>query len=981
MRPDPFSSVGWKKTTGLAIGLLCLAVLFVFLWTRQDDKAERLALAKKRLQQGQPEIALELLQPFLQREPVDGAVCYLAAEAHSRKKDYQSAFAEYARVPADHERHGAACFRAGDILLLQLYRLSEAEKFLREAVASGGDQPAAEAHLAGLYGLCGLTSLTTDLRFKRVRAGQATDVDLVLLGLGDTAAENAASLASYGKAAPDDALTILATAHHAWQQHDFAAARPLYEKGLAQRPDLCDAQARLGRILKETADEAAFLQWHAGLAKACDEHADLWALRGDYSLSHHDVRGAVRCYWEAARRDPSHRSAHHQLGQALASLGELQVAEAFQRRNEHLQQLLLAAKQYNVEASPEKVVRVALAAVECGHVWEAWTWAEMLRKRFPQGAGPLKEIRRPDNKTPRVHEAAQPALLHDLSSYALPDWMKPTSSSQVTLVEEQTNSSKSSPIRFVEEAEAVGLRFQYQHGDKMAGPGMRMFQFSGGGVGAVDYDRDGWPDVFLTQGGDWPENESQPPSDRVFRNQRGTQFQDTTASAGVIETSYSQGLAFGDFDADGWPDVFVANVNENRLFRNNGDGTFSDVTQSAGIVGDAWSTSVACADFNGDTLPDFYVVNYLTGDNLLSRICYQADGTPRACTPHEFDAADDQLLLNLGDGQFRDVTAEAGVLASGGKGLGVVAADFDGSGRLSLFVGNDTTANFFFQNQTATPGDVPRFEEMAVITGLAFDREGRTQACMGIAAGDADGDQQLDLFVTNYYNESNTLYQRQPALMFFDATMEARLKEPSIRQLGFGTQFLDADLDGWSDLIVTNGHVDDETARGIPLHMPTQVFHNVGSGRFDEISASQLGPWFEGRFLGRAVARIDWNRDGYEDFIVGNLDSPTALLTNHTAAEGNFLAVQLIGTISAREAIGATVDVRIGDRTLSRQLVAGDGYQAANERQLIFGVGAADVVDLLVRWPSGRSEVFENVPTSTFWTAVEGRSELTNAGR
>ncbi len=974
-------ALGRKIKTGLAVGLLCFVVLLVFRSMWQDDTADRLVLAKKQLQQGHPEKALELLHPLLERDPADGDVCYLAAESYSRKKDYTSAVVEYGRVPVDHERRAAACFRAGDILLLQLFQPTRAEDFLREAVALDDDPHAAEAHLAALYGLCGLTSLTSELRVKRVRAGQATEVDLVLLGLGDTAAENNAALASYQKAAPDDALTQLAAAHQAWQQHDFLTAQPLYEKGIGQRPDLCDAQARLGRILKETGDDAGFLKWHAGLPKACDEHADIWAVRGDYSLSHHDVRGAVRCYWEAARRDPAHRSAHHQLGQALASLGETQIAEAFQRRNEHLQQLLLAAKQFNVEASPEKVVRVALAAQECGHVWEAWTWAEMLRKRFPQGAEALKQIGRPSSDSPRVQETAQPALTYDLSSYAMPDWMNPNPLTQPTAVPQQTSTTTSSPIRFVEESDATGLRFEFQHGDKMAGPGMRMFQFSGGGVGAVDYDRDGWPDVFLTQGGDWPEDEPQPPSDRVFRNQRGTGFQDTTVAAGVEETSYSQGLAVGDFDADGWPDVFVANVNENRLFRNNGDGTFSDVTQSAGIVGDAWSTSVACADFNGDTLPDFYVVNYLTGPNLLSRICYQADGTPRACTPHEFDAAEDQLLLNLGNGQFQDVTAEAGVIAAGGKGLGVIAADFEGSGRLSLFVGNDTTANFFFQNQTVTPGGVPQFVESGVVTGLAFDREGRTQACMGIAAGDADGDQQIDLFVTNYYNESNTLYQRQPTLMFFDSTLEAQLKEPSIRQLGFGTQFLDADLDGWSDLVVTNGHVDDETARGIPLHMPTQFFRNAGSGRFDEISPTQLGHWFEGRYLGRAVARIDWNRDGGEDFIVGNLDSPTALLTNHTSAAGKFIALQLVGISSAREAIGTTVEVRTSDRTLSKQLVAGDGYQASNERQMIFGVGDADVVDIAIRWPSGRSDEYKSVPTAAFWTAIEGRRDLLSNDR
>jgi len=403
-------ALGRKIKTGLAVGLPCLVVLLVFRSMWQDDTADRLVLAKKQLQQGHPEKALELLHPLLQRDPADGDVCYLAAESYSRKKDYTSAVVEYGRVPVDHERRAAACFRAGDILLLQLFQPTKAEQFLREALASDGDLHAAKAHLAALYGLCGLTSLTSELRVKRVRAGQATEVDLVLLGLGDTAAENNAALASYQKAAPDDALTQLAAAHQAWQQHDFLTAQPLYEKGIGQRPDLCDAQARLGRILKETGDDAGFLKWHAGLPKACDEHADIWAVRGDYSLSHHDVRGAIRCYWEAARRDPAHRSAHHQLGQALASLGETQIAEAFQRRNEHLQQLLLAAKQFNVEASPEKVVRVALAAQECGHVWEAWTWAEMLRKRFPQGAESLKNMSRPSSGSPRVQETAQPAV-------------------------------------------------------------------------------------------------------------------------------------------------------------------------------------------------------------------------------------------------------------------------------------------------------------------------------------------------------------------------------------------------------------------------------------------------------------------------------------------------------------------------------------------------------------------------------------------
>ena len=523
---------------------------------------------------------------------------------------------------------------------------------------------------------------------------------------------------------------------------------------------------------------------------------------------------------------------------------------------------------------------------------------------------------------------------------------------------------------------------------------MRTFQFTGGGVGVLDYDRDGWPDLYFTQGGHWPLEDANPPFDLLYRNRQGESFEDVTAAVGIWEVDYSQGLAVGDVDADGWDDLFVANVEVNRLFHNNGDGTFREITDDAGIRDSAWSTSAVCADFNGDGLPDLYVVNYLTGPDLASRICHRADGRPRGCTPHELDAADDQLLLNLGDGRFQDVSRQAGILAAGGKGLGVLAADFDSSGRLSLFVSNDTTANFFFQNESPAQGtvptsgtvpqgqpagtladaDMPHFQESAIVVGLAFDYEGRSQACMGIAAGDANGDGKLDLFVTNYFDEYNTLYLRQEGTLFLDSILNSGLRDAGLKQLGFGTQFLDADLDGWPDLVVANGHVEDETDRGISLHMPTQFFHGTGHGRFAEVDASELGPWFEGNYLGRGLARLDWNRDGKQDFVVSNLDSPAALLTNTSERCGGFLALELVGTKSARAPIGATVCVQTSSgRLQTQQLTAGDGYQASNQKQLVFGVGDERQVDITIRWPSGLIETFNNMDTSQAWLVIEGR--------
>lgn len=930
-------------------------------------------LAEELIAHGKSDEALRVLQPVIDQSPNNGEACYLAGVASSRRKQFQPAIEWFSQVPYGHPRRSEACFLAADLQLLQFHKLTTAEALLHECLADQPGHHAAQGHLAGIYGLCGLTSLSTRLRFDRIIADQFAEVDLMLLALGDTAAENADSLNKYFEASPDDPLTLIARGHQRWQQHDYTSAQEFYLRGKTARPELVDAQARLGRIYCEESNPPAFLAWHSQLDSPASDASEIWAVRGDWSVLVGDIAGGVRCYWEAARRDPVHRRAHHQLGQLLSQLGEPELAEPFQRRNAGLQELLLAAKQTGLDRSSTALLRAVKAAEACDHPWEAWGWGRVALHRFPTETTLFRPFR-PEVGTPRVPVDAQPACNVDLTRYPLPRWMQAAASDQdssADIVQDVPTT-----IHFRDEAGHVGIDFSYLNGDEYPGPGMRIFQFAGGGVGVLDYDRDGWPDLYFTQGGRWPVAEAQPPSDVLFRNRRGQRFEDISITAGILEQDYSQGITIGDIDGDGWEDILVANVAGNRLFQNNGDGTFRDITVESGVGDSAWSTSVVCADFNGDSLPDLFVVNYLEGDDLLSRICHQANGEIRACTPHEFAAAEDQLLLNQGDGRFLDVSREAGIIAPGGKGLGVVAADFDGSGKLSLFVGNDTTANFFFHNVTSMPGGLPQFQETAVVSGLAFDQEGRSLACMGIAADDANGDGQLDLFVTNYYNESNTFYERQSGLMFTDVTSAAGLREPSIKQLGFGTQFLDADLDGWSDLVVTNGHVDDETRRGIPLHMPTQFFHNRGNGRFVEVPAKNLGPWFEGKYLGRGLARLDWNRDGLDDFAVSHLDSPAALLTNESQPKGRYLSIQMIATESARDAIGTIVHVTTSERTVVRQLTAGDGYQASNERRLTFAVDGDESVQVTIQWPSGKKISYSDVPTQSGWIAIEGRDHL-----
>ena len=442
-----------------------------------------------------------------------------------------------------------------------------------------------------------------------------------------------------------------------------------------------------------------------------------------------------------------------------------------------------------------------------------------------------------------------------------------------------------------------------------------MLQSTGGGIGVIDYDLDGWPDLYFVQSGPWEDRDKPSPYvARLFRNLGSGRFEDTTERAGLGDRMFGQGVAVGDYNSDGFPDLYLTNVGPNRLYENNGDGTFRDVTRQAGVAGDEWSVSGAMVDLNGDAMPEIYSVSYLILQQVLERMCKKGE-RPMGCAPSMFTAEQDRLYQNLGDGRFRDVTDECGIKVPDGKGLGVVAADFDGTGRINIFVGNDTTANFYFVNETAGPESPLRFVENGILCGVAFDEGGVAQSCMGIAHGDINNDGLLDLFVTNFYNDSNTLYVQGAGNLFEDRTRLAALREPSYWMLGFGTQMLDAERKGQPDIFITNGHVDRTFATGAPDLMPPQYFHNDGKGRFAELSGRSLGEYFQHEYLGRSVVVLDWNRDGKEDLCISHLDAPVALLTNQTPDTGHYLTVKLHGVASNRDAVGAMLTVSAGGQS------------------------------------------------------------------
>lgn len=334
--------------------------------------------------------------------------------------------------------------------------------------------------------------------------------------------------------------------------------------------------------------------------------------------------------------------------------------------------------------------------------------------------------------------------------------------------------------------------------------------------------------------------------------------------------------------------------------------------------------------------------------------------------------------MNLGDGRFEEQTQSALIAERlAGRGLGIVVAAIDRPDRPNLFIGNDTDPNFWYVNQTEKSGGQLRFDESAVLAGLAYDSDGLAQACMGIAAGDVDRDGLLDFFVTNFFRESNTLYVQQPGMTFLDKTREAGLREPSLLMLGFGAQFLDADADGWLDLMLTNGHVYNDAHLGDPFRMRLQFFRNSSKGRFTEILPQHLGPSFENPVLGRALVRWDWNRDGLPDAVVSHLDAPLAVLTNRTESSNHALVLTLRGIESNREAIGAIVHVNADSERWMTTITAGDGYMASNDRRLILGLGQRKTVDeIVIHWPSGKSQTFHNIKTGNELLLIEGSDLL-----
>ena len=531
-------------------------------------------------------------------------------------------------------------------------------------------------------------------------------------------------------------------------------------------------------------------------------------------------------------------------------------------------------------------------------------------------------------------------------------------------------------IQFIDVTAEAGISFRHVNGAK---GDYHLPETIGSGGAFFDYDIDGDLDLYLVNSGDLTRTDSDGTDTSIlYRNNGDGTFTDVTDTAGVGNSgNYGMGAACGDYDNDGDSDLYVTNFGANVLYRNNGDGTFTIVTETAGVGDALWGTSATFFDYDRDSYLDLYVANYvLYSLDVPYRPC-GVHGIRTHCHPKNFDGAPDRLYRNNGDGTFTDATQAAGFGGIGGphsgKGLGVVAADFNNDGEPDVYVANDDTPNFlFFNNGDGT------FTETGLLAGCAFSFDGVAQAGMGVDAGDFDGDGNLDIFVTNLSHETNALYRNNGDGTFSDIVYEANLGKESYLFVGFGTRFFDYDNDGYSDIFIANGHIIEAIAQVtdvLTYAQRNQLFHNNGDGTFTEVSF-ESGPYFRREGVSRGAIFGDYDNDGDTDIVVTQSNQPAELLRNDGGNRRNWVRIKLVGTTSNRDGIGARVTVTACSESQMQEARTGLSYLSSNDPRVLFGLGEHTRIDRLeIRWPSGIVQVLENLEVNREIVVVEKGGE------
>ncbi|MCC9656649.1 FG-GAP-like repeat-containing protein [Rhodopirellula halodulae] len=809
--------------------------------------------------------------------------------------------------------------------------------------------------------------------------------------------------------------------------------------------DSAEWQAFHGRLLAEAQRLDELPAW----LEACDDetrrHAHFWAALGIWLGSHQKHRAAVGASLQAIRMDPTDQLTVQRVGNWLHALDQENEAELFYRRARAIAETIALRDQWHqlqeVPQSPKPkrladsqtfqvADLLAKQLMEAGRPFESFQWtlhqldvAESILRVSTQSMQKRRLVLQKMNalsQTPDIAAilAEEHILQMQPSEFPFqPDLREVLAASVANHSSEHNDDLQeinmdASSIKLQDVAGEVGLQFRFwprEHrsrtsnafADDLTLPteSLRMHEALGSGIGVLDFDRDGWPDLVFGQGDCDPPNLVSTSSDQLFRNLGGT-FRNETQHAGYLNRRYAFGVAVGDINQDGFDDLFIANLGVNVLLINNADGTFRESTSNLGdqsVPGfeGAFTTSAAIADLNGDGLPDLFEANYVEREGLMQRLPPDENGRVPQKTPRSLFAEPDRVWLQKGSGGWRVQTIGSDV-ARPGTSLGLIIGNLTREGSAEpdkqfdmpqvneVLVGNDARPNHFLRRSK----EMTTWSESATVAGLANNVEGLPTACMGIAAADFDQNGGLDFFITNFSTESVSLFLKNNSGAYTDQCVRKGLSSATRPMVGFGCKAMDLNRDGWLDVCLVNGHIDD--LPGEDYKMPPQCF--LGRGKeastdtsdpanrtlLDFVPAIPNDPngYWTTPALGRVMARVDYNRDGRSDLVVNHLDKDVALLRNDSEGEGHSIRLDLIGTISERDAIGARVEVQTDAGKRFADVVAGDGYMCTDESVVEIPLGLANPETVTVHWPSGSIQQFawDNEWTGRLMTIVEGQS-------
>lgn len=931
--------------------------------SRASGRPSDLVLVQTDIQRGHFDQAWKRIQPLLIATPDDPSLAVTAAEIQMNRGELDAARQFVSDIQSNDPDLSAQVQQLVATTYLYEGRLSEALSPLQELIRIKPDDTITRRLLVDVFHAQGRRHAAVEHLHALIRLRAFTTEDLLLLGDLERIPDSEQFAQSMSQVPSERHHYLTYQARQQLKKIQYDKALPLLNEALELNSDNVEAWVWLGHCYAEMEDRENLQRWLASRPPGAEEHPVYWTVLGRWFEQRQEAGRAAAAYRQALALDPGSRVATGGIARAALLLGLDEIARGFNERLRLLQQVTeygvdLVYSQQTDKLSQLVDVYELLGSKELHDAWQMFE----SHSGFSSQGGPDVE---PTADTPVQIEP----LLAKVKAAALPPvdidkLLDGQSQGNVAAAKTQARAE----ISLVDVTAAAGLSdVSYDWGMKSSEPDVPIYRAMGGGTAAIDYDLDGWPDLYFSvAGGDLKPADSNRPK-RFYRN-IGGRFLDVSVATGAGDVGYGQAVLTQDLNQDGADDLVVCNIGSLRVLYNAGDGTFEDAVEMPLHSDNIWVSTAAIADYNGDRLPDIYAVTYLGDREYFDAVCYHPDGTPAGCGPRNFPGGRDYLWLNQGDGSWRDSQAALETADSRGRGLGAIVSDIDGQPGLEIYVANDTSANDLLRLRQS---DASLKIESLTYSGTGLGALGKPQGSMGLAIADLDHNLFEDLVVTNFRDEDNCVLLQQSPGLFQNVSRRWGMNRADVPLVGFGAQTIDFDRDSWQDLLVVNGHIEDETDHGGLYRMLPLLYQNDGS-QFVAVDAGPSDSYLAQPVLARSLMRLDYDRDSRADLVITHTDSPAVVLANRTDTDNHWLQLELIGVECERAAVGTIVDVQIGAEASRHSLALGEGFYGSDQRLIDIGLGNAAAVDKLrVRWPDGAEQVFEHVPADSRYRLVQ----------